>query len=333
MTGKFREPPTTRGLRSGTRLNGVYEIERLIGVGGMGEVYKGRVIQTGDAVAIKIIRPELAQNEDALALFRKEAAALHNLYHEAIVRYYLFSVDPDLGAPYLSMEYVDGQPLSEILKRGPLTLESTRILQRRLASGLQAAHNVGIVHRDVSPDNIILPSTDVARAKIVDFGIARSMLLGDSTVIGRGFAGKLSYVSPEQVGLYGGEVTPKSDIYSLGLVLAEAIIGRPLDMGGSQVDVVEKRRRVPDLSTVDRHLCPLLQSMLQPRPSDRIATMAEVAAWQEGNWSMSRKNGWPLLSDSFAQPDWQVVPCGGYLDCRPRSTRRLNSHHPKRHNQ
>ena len=110
------------GAGAGTRLNGIYEIERLIAVGGMGEVYKGRAIQTGDAVAIKTIRPDMAQNESALALFRKEAAALHNLYHEAIVRYYVFSVDPDLGAPYLAMEFVDGQPLSDVLKRGPLEL-------------------------------------------------------------------------------------------------------------------------------------------------------------------------------------------------------------------
>ena len=124
------------------------------------------------------------------------------------------------------MEYVDGQPLSEILKSGPLSFDAVRVLQRRLASGLQAAHELGIVHRDVSPDNVILPGGNVARAKIIDFGIARSTLAGDETVIGGGFAGKFGYVSPEQLGLFGGEVTAKSDIYSLGLVLAEALSGR-----------------------------------------------------------------------------------------------------------
>ena len=106
------------GIVIGTRLNGIYEIERLIATGGMGEVYKGRAIQTGDAVAIKMIRPEMAQNENALTLFRKEAAALHNLYNAAIVRYYVFTIDPATQSPYLAMEFVDGQALSDRIDVG-----------------------------------------------------------------------------------------------------------------------------------------------------------------------------------------------------------------------
>lgn len=267
------------GVAIGTRLNGIYEIEQLIAVGGMGEVYKGRAIQTGDAVAIKMIRPDLAQNEDALALFRKEAAALHNLYNEAIVRYYVFTIDPVTQAPYLAMEFVDGQPLSERVRQGPMALEEVDILRRRIATGLHAAHLLGITHRDVSPDNIILPGGQVARAKIIDFGIAKSSLMGEGTVIGSGFAGKYNYVSPEQLGLQGGEVSAKSDIYSLGLVLAEALGGKALDMGGSQMQILEKRRRVPNLSGIDARIRPLLARMLAPNPDDRPADMAEVAAW------------------------------------------------------
>src|SRR3712207_682194 len=94
--------PSSRrhGIPPGTRLNGVYEIESLLATGGMGEIYKGHAIQTGDPVAIKMIRPDLAENEAAIALFTKEAAALHNLYHEAIVRYYVFTTDPVIGCPY-----------------------------------------------------------------------------------------------------------------------------------------------------------------------------------------------------------------------------------------
>ena len=263
----------------GKRLNGIYEIEGLIAVGGMGEIYRGRAIQTGDVVAIKTIRPEMAGNEAALALFRKEAAALYNLHNEAIVRYFVFSIDPDLGIPYLAMEFVDGVPLSEILKAGPLGFESVCTLVRRIAGGLQVAHDFGIVHRDISPDNIILPGSNAARAKIIDFGIARSSLPGDATVIGGGFAGKVNYVSPEQLGLYGGDVTGQSDIYSLGLVLAHALSGRIVDMGGSQVQVIEKRRTVPDLGSIDARLKPLLERMLQPDPRNRLASMAEVAQW------------------------------------------------------
>lgn len=271
--------PRPASAAIGTRLNGIYEIERLIATGGMGEVYKGRAIQTGDAVAIKMIRPELAQNEDVLALFRREAAALHNLYNEAIVRYYVFTIDPVTQAPYLAMEFVDGQPLSDRVGEGAMGFAEVDILRRRIATGLHAAHLVGITHRDVSPDNIILPGGDVARAKIIDFGIAKSSALAEGTVIGSGFAGKYNYVSPEQLGLQGGEVTPKSDIYSLGLVLAGALAGKPLDMGGSQMQVLEKRRRVPDLSAVDSRIRPLLARMLAPDPRDRPADMAEVAAW------------------------------------------------------
>jgi serine/threonine-protein kinase len=272
--------PRAGAVSVGTTLNGIYEIERLIGVGGMGEVYKGRAIQTGDAVAIKMIRPEMARDEAALALFRREAAALHNLYNEAIVRYYVFTIDPVTQSPYLAMEFVDGQPLSERIKEGPLSLEEVDVLRRRIAPGLHAAHLLGIVHRDVSPDNIILPGGNIARAKIIDFGIARSSILGEGTVIGSGFAGKYNYVSPEQLGLYGGDVTGRSDMYSFGLVLAEALAGKALDMGGTQVQILDKRRRVPDLSMVDARIRPLLARMLAADPADRLADMSEVAAWQ-----------------------------------------------------
>jgi hypothetical protein len=265
----------------GTQLNGIYEVDELIAAGGMGEVYRGHVIQTGDVVAIKVLLPDMAENAAALALFRKEASALHNLYHEAIVRYYVFTVEPILKCPYLAMEYVEGRSLSTMLQdSGPLSFESTRALMRRIAAGLQAAHERGIVHRDVSPDNIIISGLHMSQAKIIDFGIARSTRLGgEGTVIGSGFAGKYNYVSPEQLGMFGADVTAKSDIYSLGLVLAEALTGEPINMGGSQLDVVEKRRKVPDLGAVDARFRPLIERMLQPNPADRPDSMATVIAW------------------------------------------------------
>ena len=155
------------------------------------------------------------------------------------------------------------------------------MLRRRVASGLQAAHDKGVIHRDMSPDNIILQDGDIARAKIIDFGIARTTKFGHATVIGDGFAGKYNYVSPEQLGLFGGDVTNRSDIYSFGLVLAEAIIGRPIDMSGSQADVIQKRQKVPDLTGLDFRLKPLLERMLQPKPEDRPEFMTEVASWIE----------------------------------------------------
>ncbi len=289
------------GVPPGTRLNGIYEIETAIAAGGMGEVYKAHNIQTGDPLAIKLVLPEHARNEDMLALFRREASMLHNLYHEAIVRYYVFTVDPDLGRAYLAMEYVDGPSLSDVLRQGPLPLESVRLLQRRLAGALEAAHQRGVVHRDLSPDNVILPDGDVRRAKIIDFGIARSTRPGDATIIGGGFAGKYNYVSPEQLGLFGGEVTGKSDIYSLGLLLAGASRGRPIDMDGSQFEVIEKRRQVPDLSGIDPEMRPLLEAMLQPDPAARPSGMAEVAAW-----GAEPATGWTV--PPTAPPAWSSAP-------------------------
>jgi serine/threonine-protein kinase len=269
-------------LAPGTRLNGIFEIDQRIASGGMGEIYRGHAIETGDPVAIKVMRTDLADNAMAMALFRKEASALHNIHHEAIVRYYVFSNDPGTGRLYLAMEFVDGQPLSDLLRRGPLGFEAVRVLQERLAAGLNAAHQHGIVHRDLSPDNVLITGGDLAKAKIIDFGIARSTRGGDGTIIGSGFAGKYNYVSPEQLGLFGGDVTAKSDIYSLGLVLAECLAGRPIDMGGTQFEVLEKRRVVPDLRAVDQRFRPLLEKMLQPNPADRPDSMAAVAAWRPG---------------------------------------------------
>lgn len=276
---------------SGTRLNDVYEIDELIAVGGMGEVFRGHNIETGDTVAIKTIRPDFAENTNALALFRKEAAALHTVHHGAVVRYYVFSVERRLDLPYLAMEFVTGESLADRLKRGPLPFEAVEILRRRLAGGLQAAHEAGIVHRDISPDNVILPEGDPARAKIIDFGIARS--LTGKTVIGDSFAGKYAYVSPEQLGLQGGDVNARSDIYSLGLVLAEASRGRPLDMGGTMAEFVKRRSVVPDLDGVDARLLPLLASMLQPSPLRRVGSMAEVEAWHPKS---QRDSGTPRSS-------------------------------------
>jgi serine/threonine-protein kinase len=221
-----------RWLEPGTRLNDLYEIDEGIASGGMGEIYRGHAILTGDLVAIKTIRSDVAETEAAMTMFRKEAQALHNLYHEAIVRYYVFSVDPNVQRPYLAMEYVSGPSLSNMVRNGPLGYEAVRVLGARLASGLQAAHERGIIHRDISPDNVILPHGDVAQAKIIDFGIARQTRGGEGTVVGDGFAGKYNYVSPEQLGLFGGDVGATSDIYSLGLVLVEAATGRALDMRG-----------------------------------------------------------------------------------------------------
>jgi serine/threonine protein kinase len=279
MSGVSDIPVSRSLLPAGTQLNGIYEIDSAIATGGMGEIYKGHEIQSGDPIAIKVIRADMAGDALVLALFRKEASALSRLHHEAIVRYFVFSLEPILQRHYLAMEFVEGLSLSDLLKRGPLDVEQVHALQKRLASGLEAAHNRDIIHRDVSPDNVIVPGGDVAQARIIDFGIARSNRVGDLTVLDGGFAGKYGYVSPEQLGMFDGSVTGKSDIYSLGLVLAQCLLGAPIDMGRTQLDVINKRKFVPDLSKVDARMRPLIERMLQPDPADRPANMAQVASW------------------------------------------------------
>ncbi len=270
-----------KSMRPGTRLNNVYEIERLVAQGGMGEVYRGFNIQTGDPVAIKMIRPEFSNDPEILELFRREASILHSFTHDAIVRYFVFSVDPELQRAYLAMEFVEGPSLKKRLSSGPLPFAEVKVLQKRIASALEAAHQHGVVHRDISPDNLIMPDGDVRSAKVIDFGIARARRAGEETILGGAFAGKLNYASPEQLGLAGGDVTPKSDIYSFGLVLAEALLGHPIDMAGSQAEMIDKRRVVPgELAWVEPSTRPLLQAMLQPLPENRPSSMAEVAAWE-----------------------------------------------------
>ena len=265
----------------GTELNQTYKIDALLGVGGMGEVFKGHNLQTGDPVAIKVVLPEFARDEMIYELFRKEARVLNHLNHDAIVRYYVFSLDRVIGRPYLAMEYVDGPSLAVQIKKNPLPPELFFSLLSRLADGLHRAHEAGVIHRDISPDNVILPDGLVEKAKIIDFGIARSANVGGGTLLGGSFAGKYSYVSPEQLGLYGGEVTPKSDIYSLGLMMAAAVRGEPINMSGSQVEVIEKRRTVPQLSGIGipKQFHAVLTAMLQPDPADRPESMAAVRDW------------------------------------------------------
>ncbi|BCG90022.1 serine/threonine protein kinase [Mesorhizobium sp. 113-3-9] len=274
---KTRISPQVANTAVGTQLSGIYELDERIAFGGMGEVYRGHNIQTGDHVAIKIVLPEFARDQTILSLFRKEASILNHLSHDAVVRYHVFTIDPGIGRPYLAMEFVDGESLFDIMRRGPMPTEEVRKLCHRLASGLSAVHQAGAIHRDLSPDNIILPGGRVDRAKIIDFGIARSATVGGETLIGGKFAGKYNYVSPEQLGLYSGDVREQSDIYSLGLVLAAALRGKPIDMSGSQFEIIEKRRTVPDLSDIDEDFRGIVEAMLQPDPQDRPVSMADIA--------------------------------------------------------
>ncbi|MFB9151311.1 serine/threonine-protein kinase [Roseovarius ramblicola] len=263
-------------LPAGTVLIGTYEITEHINTGGMGEVYRGINIHNDEVVAIKIVLPALAHDEKILSLFQKESTVLRRIAHDAIVRYEVFTIDPGISRPCLVMEFVKGVSLGDHMDHGALPEEDVLRLLRRLADGLAVAHRAGVVHRDLSPDNVILPDDRVENAKIIDFGIAKETKAGGGTLIGGQFAGKPGYVAPEQLGLYEGHVTGQADIYSLGLLAAAAARGQPLDMGDNPADAVRARMSVPDLSDVPDGLRALLAWMLQPDPADRPADMAAL---------------------------------------------------------
>src|SRR5262249_54364091 len=158
--------------------------------------------------------------------------------------------------------FVAGPPLAGILKHGPLRPPQLRELLNRLADGLAAAHKKGVIHRDLSPDKVILPGGEMARAKIVGFGVEK-ISLEAKTIVSNDAVQGLYYASPEKIGLFGGQIDGRSDIYSLGLVLATAALGEPLNMGQSLISLIEARRSVPDLSRIPEVIRSDLAAMLQ----------------------------------------------------------------------
>lgn len=249
-----------------------YRIDAFLARGGMGEVYRAHHLGLGTQNAIKIINSAYADDPRIVALFQREAAVLRSVRDDAIVGYDGAFLD-ERGRLFLSMEFVDGQSLKARLKERALRVDEVRRLRQRLARGLAAAHDKGVIHRDLSPDNVLLPGGAIDQAKIIDFGIAKQLHAGATTLIGDGFAGKLGYVAPEQMDAQYGDVGPATDVYSLGLILAAAASGKPLDMGATYPRAVAARRQVPDLGTVPGPLHAELATMLQPYAGDRPQSM------------------------------------------------------------
>ena len=266
-------------LVPGDVLNGIYRVDRFIARGGMGEVFEGINVESDERVAIKAIRSHLAQEDKIIAMFRKEARVLTQIAHPAIVQYRVLARDPTLDLYYIVTDFIDGEPLSAHLGGSLPTAAEIAVLARRLAAGLLAAHEHGAVHRDMSPDNVLLPGGAIERAKIIDFGIAKSLDIGGETVVGEGFAGKLGYVAPEQFGDFGREVGPWTDVYSTALVLLAFARGKAPAMGNTLADAVERRRQLPDCDGLPQALVPLFRKMLAPNPAERIRSMAEVLAF------------------------------------------------------
>lgn len=255
-------------------LSHTYEIVELIGRGGMGTVYRARHLDLGTSHAIKIVSPEHGADARVIGLFRREAESLRRVRHDAIVSYDGVIRD-EHGRLYLVMEFAEGPSLKDVIAERRLTDAEVGTLFNRLARGLEAAHAKGIVHRDLSPDNIILGGDRIDQAKIIDFGIARDLEAGARTLIGSDFAGKYGYASPEQLGLFGGQVDHRSDIYSLGLVLAK-VLGLQLDLGRTLSAAVERRQSPPDLSGAREPWAGRLAAMLAPDPANRPGSLSAL---------------------------------------------------------
>jgi class 3 adenylate cyclase len=295
-------------LRVGVVLGHTYRIEALLGRGGLGEVYRATHVELGTTHAIKLILPTLASDPKMVQLLVDEARKLGQVRHAAIVNYEGLFRD-EQGLRYLVTEFVEGPSLTMILAARRLEPDEVLKLRDRLAEGLAAVHSHGIIHRDICPDNIILPGGEVGRAKLIDFGFATSAGARDSTLIGVNLAERHVFASPEQLGLFSGRVDSRSDIYSLGLVLAAAALGfgRTLEMGATPGASIAARQKIPDLSALPAALRPAIAPMLEPRPEDRPGSAralqegakASSAAAQEagrGRGAPSRRRGWMMVA-------------------------------------
>src|SRR5487761_2248143 len=213
--------------------NGRYELESQVARGGTAQVYLARDIILGRPVALKVLFPELSTDHAFVERFRREAQAAASLSHPNIVPVYDWGESDDTH--FIVMEYVDGEPLASIIHtQAPIAPGSAAQVAADIAKALSYAHRHGVVHRDVKPGNVLITSD--GQVKVTDFGIARAMGSIDDQVTQTGLVmGTATYFSPEQA--QGLDVDGRSDIYALGVVLYEMLVGRPPFVGDTPVSI------------------------------------------------------------------------------------------------
>ncbi len=293
--GELSEPVRTN-IPPSDLLAGRFRLIRSLGKGGMGQVYEAEDIELREHVALKAIRPEIAEDPRSIERFKREIHLARKVTHRNVCR--IFDVfrhpitSPDGTSTgemiFLSMELLSGETLAERLSRkGPMTTAAALPLVRQMAAALAAAHKEGIVHRDFKSQNVILvPSGDPAqevRAVVTDFGLARDAEVDKFAASATGisdFVGSPPYMSPEQV--EGGEVGPGADLYALGVVMYEMVVGRHPFVGDTPLATAMKRLKepppppriyVPDL---DRKWEKTILRCLKRDPQDRFATASDV---------------------------------------------------------
>lgn len=239
----------------GKVLTGKYRIDEKLSEGGMGAVYRGTHVLMEKTVAVKVLRPSLAADEKIVARFSREARAASKITHPNALSVTDFGESED-GIVFLVMEFLDGRTLKDVIRdEGPMPLERVVEIMRQVADALKAAHDQGVVHRDLKSDNIMLISTGVGEhAKVLDFGIAKinepdgvqsSELTAPNLVIGTP-----QYMSPEQCS-QSSEIDRRSDIYSLGVILYEMLVGHVPFTGDSPTIVMMKHLQEPVPSVLD----------------------------------------------------------------------------------
>ena len=272
----------------GKTLAGKYLIEELIKHGGMGAVYRGKHVLMDKTVAIKVLRPSLALDNDVVARFSREAKAASRISHPHAVSVTDFGEDED-GVVFLVMEYLDGRTLKEIVKaEGPLSLDRVVEIVRQVAGALDVAHQQGVIHRDLKSDNIMLSQTNGGDwAKVLDFGIAKIQqphgAMDVDITAANLVVGTPQYMSPEQCA-QSGPLDARSDIYSFGIIVYEMLAGRVPFTGESPTIIMMKQ--VQDLAPsilesrpeLPPRLAETLQRALAKQPSDRFQTAGEFAS-------------------------------------------------------
>lgn len=275
---RVRGAKTTKNARftPGTMMAGRYQIVGMLGQGGMGEVYRANDLTLDQAVALKFLPSQMAANPAMLARFHGEVRIARQVSHPNVCRVYdIGEVD---GQLFLSMEYVDGEDLSTLLRRiGRLPAERAVEFARKICAGLAAAHEKGIIHRDLKPANLMIDSE--GQVVIMDFGLAA---VAEQVAGAEISAGTPAYMAPEQ--LSGREVTVKSDIYALGLVLYEMFTGRRPFEGNTLADMLRQQQSSTPASLTDvaKDLDPGVERVilhcLEPDPRNRPASALAVAA-------------------------------------------------------
>ena len=257
---------------------GRYDIERVIGAGGMGIVLKAHDSELNRPIAVKVLASHLAHVGAARERFAREGRAAAAVVHEHVVA--IYNVESDGEVPFLVMQYVPGRSLqSRVDAEGPLAVEEILRIGMQAASGLAAAHAQGLVHRDVKPSNILLEET-VERAVLTDFGLART--IDDASLTHTGvLAGTPHYMSPEQA--TGAAIDHRSDLFSLGAVLYFMATGHPPFRADGALAVLHRICREPHRpvwqtnNEIPDELSDLIDQLLEKKPTRRPASAAEVS--------------------------------------------------------